>query len=329
MSGFFSALRAKLKAYDDVLESLNWEAIVASLRASFHLPPAACGRDDRRSDAIAIAAALLEHVAGSPKPPPRLCIQAWVPEPIARYFRESYEVAIAAGPQAQLRAWLRGNTPQVTPKGGNGIEYESLDIVAWLAGHGCMRAFYEELFRKNGGDYVYPAISPAISPSISEGGAGTGHVLGDDAGSRQAAAVIQLLDAAVQAAKAKTAPPLTKTEARQRYEIANGMYHLLRGYALDDFDPADREVLDSAAAVYRRRAEGYECEMESAPVYKSGHSRDRVFVVRIGEEIQRLFGVCGLYGTVANLATAALGHEIKVASVRKWLNGRNRQNTPL
>jgi hypothetical protein len=44
-----------------------------------------------------------------------------------------------------------------------------------------------------------------------------------------------------------------------------------------------------------------------------------MFVVRIGDAMQRLFGVRGMYGTVANIATAALGHEIKVASVRRWL----------
>jgi hypothetical protein len=184
-----------------------------------------------------------------------------------------------------------------------------------------MRAFYEELFRKDGGgDYAYPAVSPAI-------GAGRE----DDADTRQAAAVIQLLDAAVQAAKAKTAP-LTKTEARQRYEISNSMYQQLRGYALDDpgFDQADgkadREALDSAAAVYKKRAEGYQREMESAPAYKSRHSRDRMLVVRIGEAMQRLFGARGLYGTVANLATAALGHEITKVAVQKWL--AHSGNTP-
>ena len=71
--------------------------------------------------------------------------------------------------------------------------------------------------------------------------------------------------------------------------------------------------------VYRRRAEGYQREMESAPVYKSSRSRDRMLVVRIGDAMRRLFGVRGMYGTVANLATAALGHEIKVASVRRWM----------
>ena len=101
-SGFFAALRTKLKAYDDALASLSWEAMVASHRDSL----AACGRDDGQLD----AAALLEYVIGSPKPPPRLCIQAWVPEPIARYFRESYEAAVATGPNARLRAWLRGST---------------------------------------------------------------------------------------------------------------------------------------------------------------------------------------------------------------------------
>jgi hypothetical protein len=171
-----------------------------------------------------------------------------------------------------------------------------------------MRAFYEELFRKDGGDYAYPAISEGIAGCS------------DDADSRQVTAVIQLLDAAVQAAKVRITP-LTKAEARQRYEVSNGMYQLLRGYDLDDpgFDQADREVLDSAAAVYRKRAEGYKREMESAPVYKSSHSRDRMLVVRIGDAMQRLFGVRGMYGTVANLATAALGHEIKAVSVRKWL----------
>jgi hypothetical protein len=187
-----------------------------------------------------------------------------------------------------------------------------------------MRAFFKELFCKNGdGDYAYPAVSPAVSAGRE-----------DDAESRQAAAVIALLDAAVQAAKVRITP-LTKAEARRRYEIATSMYQLLRlGYDLGDPglgpDPgfgqaggkADRKALDSAAAVYRKRAEGYQREMASAPAYKSSHGRDRMLVVRIGEAMQRLFGVRGMYGTVANLATAALGHEITKVAVQKWLNGK-------
>jgi hypothetical protein len=181
-----------------------------------------------------------------------------------------------------------------------------------------MRAFYEELFRKDnrsdsgGGDYVYPAIIN-LNDSVDAGS--------DDVDNRQVTAVIQLLDAAVRAAKVKITP-LTKAEARRRYEIANGMYQLLRGYDLGDpgFDQADRKVLDSAAAVCKKRAEGYQREMESAPVYKSSRSRDRMFVVRIGDAMRRLFGVRGMYGTVANLATAVRGREITKAAVQKWLD---------
>jgi hypothetical protein len=53
-----------------------------------------------------------------------------------------------------------------------------------------------------------------------------------------------------------------------------------------------------------------------------------MFVVQIGESMQRLFGARGMYGTVANLATAALGHEIKVASVQKWLGPADGKKTP-
>jgi hypothetical protein len=334
-NGFFTALRTKIKAYDDTLASLSWEAIVASLKDSLD-----SHRDDGQRDAVALTAALVEHVVGSPKPPPRLCIQAWVPEPIACYFRESYEAAVAAGPYTRLRAWLRGSerlpefqgTVSATGERRYRIEYESLDIVVRLAGHRCMRAFYEELFRKDGDAYVYPAVSPAI---------GEGREGEDDADSRQVTAVVRLLDAAaVQAAKVRITPPLTKAEARQRYEIVTSMYQLLRlGYDLGDpgLDPdpgfgqaggkADRAALDSAAAVYKKRAEGYQREMESAPVYRSRHSRDRMLVVRIGEAMQRLFGVRGMYGTVANLATAALGHEITKVAVQKWL-AHSAGNTP-
>jgi hypothetical protein len=184
-----------------------------------------------------------------------------------------------------------------------------------------MRAFYEELFRKDGGGgYVYPALGKGVAGRS------------DDADSRQVTTVIQLLlNAAVQAAKARITPllpTLTKAEARRRYEVFNGMHQLLRGYDIDDpgFDRADREALDSAAAVYRKRAAEYKREIKFAPVYKSRRSRDQAFVIQIGDAMQRLFGVRGMYGTVANLATAALGHEIKVASVRVWLKGRR---TPL
>jgi hypothetical protein len=281
-NGFFAALRTKLKAYDDALASLNrW--------------------DDGQID----AAAFVDCITGPLRPAPQLRIQAWVPEPVARYFRESYEAAIAAGSNAWLR-WLRALVRVSTaPETG----YEDLDIVAGLAGHGCMRAFYEELFRrKDGGDYVYPAISEGVA-----GRSG-------DADSRQVTAVIQLLDAAVQAAKVRITPPLTRAEIKQRYEIAVAMERLLTGYDVNpDFDQASVEALDSAAVVYRKRAEGYQREMEFAPVYKSSRSRDRMFVIQIGDAMQRLFGVHGMYGTVANLATAALGHEITKAAVQKWL----------
>jgi hypothetical protein len=298
MSGFFAALRAKLKAHDDALTGSNWKAMVA-----FHTDLlAACSRDDGQIDVVAF----VDRITGSPKPPPRLHIQAWVPEPIARYFRERYEAAVAAGPNAQLRALLRGST-EGTVSATPGTDYEDLDVVTWLAGHECMRAFYKELFRKDGDVYVYPALGK-----------------GGDADSRQATAVIRLLNAAVQAAKAKITPPLTKAEARRHYEIAIAIERLV-GYDVDDpgFGQAGRKALDSAAAAYRKRAAEYKREIEFAPVYKSSRSRDRMLVVRIGDAMQRLFGVRGMYGTVANLATAALGHEIKVASVRKWLKGKD------
>jgi hypothetical protein len=205
------------------------------------------------------------------------------------------------------------SSPPLLPE----IDYEDLDTVAWLTGHGCMRAFYEELFRRKdsdggGGGYVYPATI------ISDGG-------NADDSRRQVAAVIQLLNAAVRAVKMRIPPTLTKAEIKQRYEVAVAMERLLTGYDLNDpcFGQADWQVLDSAAAVYRKRAENYAREIESAPRYRSGRSRDRALVIQIGNAMQRLFGVRGMYGTVANLATAALGHEIKVASVRVWLKKRD------
>jgi hypothetical protein len=318
--GPFAALRAKLKAYDEATTGSNWAAMVA-----FHTDfLAACIRDDGEIDAIAFVDRI---TGGSPRPPPQLRIRAWVPESIARYFRERYEAAIAAGPNARLRALVcEGVISTVSSE----IDYEDLDVVAWLVGHECMRAFYEELFRRKdggGGGYVYPAT---IIDDIVEVGGDNGGDDGDaDDSRRQATAVIRLLNAAVQAAKAKITPPLTKAELKQRYEIAIAMEHLLAGYDVKDpcFSALDWEVLNSAAAVYRKRAEGYKREIKFAPRYKSRHSRDRVLVVRVGNAMQRLFGVRGMYGTVANLATAALGHEIKVASVRIWLKGRRR--TPL
>jgi hypothetical protein len=96
-NGPFAALRAKLKAYDETVTGPGWKAMVA-----FHTDfLAACSGADGQVDAVAFVDRI---TGGSPRPPPQLRIQAWVPEPIARYFRERYEAAIAAGPNARLRA---------------------------------------------------------------------------------------------------------------------------------------------------------------------------------------------------------------------------------
>jgi hypothetical protein len=71
-------------------------------------------------------AALLDAIARSPTlKPPDLPIAGWVPEPIARHFRERY--------------------------------YANLDVVTRLVSHERMRFFYEVMFGKSGDAYEYPA----------------------------------------------------------------------------------------------------------------------------------------------------------------------------
>jgi hypothetical protein len=114
--------------------------------------------------------------------------------------------------------------------------YENLDVITRLVGHECAHLFYQEIFRKVGGVYAHPAI-----------------IEGEDADSRQIAAVIKLLDAVVHDAKAVIRPP-TIAEAKQHYEESCAMSALLRG-DMDDscFDRADSETLHGAAMIYSKR----------------------------------------------------------------------------
>src|SRR6516162_4969556 len=76
--------------------------------------------------------------------------------------------------------------------------YEDLEVIVRLAGSECMRLFYEEIFRNDKGRYMYAA-----------------NIEGEDADSRQDAAVIKLLDTVVkEAARAVIMPP-TIVEAKQ------------------------------------------------------------------------------------------------------------------
>jgi hypothetical protein len=273
---YFAALQAKLKACDAASAALDMtiDAIQNSIAASLTL-----------------------------KSPPELCIQAWVPEPIARYFRERYEAVVAPGPNAWLRAHIGARRAKMTERAPAlarpEIDYEDLDLVARLVSHQSMRPFYREIFRRVDGVYAHRAT-----------------IEGEDAESRQNAAVIKLLDAAVHAAKTVTMTP-TKAEAKQHFEESCLMHHLLLG----DLDNPwlDRDTLYNAAMVYFRGAlVRYDYEMRFATLNKSRHSRNRALVIRIADKIQKLFRK-KLYGSVAKLATAATGREITKVAVQKWL----------
>jgi hypothetical protein len=129
--------------------------------------------------------------------------------------------------------------------------------------------------------------------------------------------MIELLDAVVHAVK--TVTPTTIAEAKQHYEESVLMHHLLLG---DMDDPwLDRETLHSAAMVYQKGALArYDYELQTATPNKTRYSRDRMLVIRIGDAMQKFFRKRGMYGTVANLATAAIGHEI--TNTRIWLKQR-------
>ena len=287
----FDALRVKLKAHED-----------AATAPSEDVTKEAC-------------------VAQAPK----LCIQAGTPTPIVRYFRTRYIALLNSSENLRLlvhRPEIAPPEPSEQPtdnveppaNGGWGYvakwgrwgyysRYEDLEVIVRLAGSECMRLFYEEIFRNDKGRYMYAA-----------------NIEGEDADSRQDAAVIKLLDTVVkEAARAVIMPP-TIVEAKQRYQELHAM-HLLLLRDMDDFcfDKADSEVLRAAAMIYSKRgAERYEREVKFATVKKSSHSRDRKLVIQIGDTMQRLFGQ-KMSGTIARLATVATGRTITKEAVKKWL----------
>jgi hypothetical protein len=205
------------------------------------------------------------------KPPPDLPIAEWVPDPIARHFRQRY--------------------------------YANLEVVTRLVSDKCMRPFYKEMFHKNGDDYEHPARKRSE---------------GEDADGRQSTAVIKLLDMVVRTANAAVMP-LTKAEAKQRYERSIATSRLLTG---DMDDPwFDSEILHNAAQVYQEQGLArYRHEMRFATSNKSSWPADhRMLVIRIIDKLQELFGKRGLYGTIANLATAVTDYEITKSTVQTWV----------
>jgi hypothetical protein len=171
------------------------------------------------------------------KSPPNLPIADWVPEPIARHFRERY--------------------------------YANLDVVTRLVSDKCMCSFYEEMLRKDGDVYVYPA-----------------RIEGE-----QTAAVIELLDMVARTAKA-VITPLTKAQVKQRYERSMATARLLLE-DMDDpwFDNDEIEILSNAAQVYQRQGlERYHHEMRFATLNKSRHSQDRALVIQIADKSKSFSG---------------------------------------
>jgi hypothetical protein len=86
------------------------------------------------------------EVAGS-LTPPELCIQSWVPEPIARWLRE---VHIAVWKGEWLTAYIQARQKASAPATLE-LDCEHVNMLARLAGHESMRLFYKEMFRKVGG----------------------------------------------------------------------------------------------------------------------------------------------------------------------------------
>jgi hypothetical protein len=224
-------------------------------------------------DLDAAIAALEDELARSPTPtpPPDLPIAEWVPEPIARHFRQRY--------------------------------YANLEVVTRLVSDKCMRPFYKEMFHKNGDDYEHPARKRSED---------------EDADSRQITAVIKLLDMVVRTVNAAVMP-LTKAEAKQRYERSIATSRLL----IRDMDDPwfDSEILHNAAQVYQEQGLArYRYEMRFATSNKRNDpSHHRTLVIRIADKLQELFGKRGLYGTIANLATAVTDYEITKSTIQTWV----------
>jgi hypothetical protein len=218
-------------------------------------------------------AAIEDEIARLPtlEPPPDLPIAEWVPEPVARHFRQRY--------------------------------YANLEVVTRLVSDKCMRHFYKEMLHKNGDGYEHPARQ---------------RIEGEDADNRQTTAVIVLLDMVVQTAQTAVAP-LTKAQAKQRYERSMATARLL----LEEMDDPwfDSEILHNAAQSYQEQGLArYRYEMRFATSYKSNDlSHHRTLVLRIADKIRELFGKRGLYGTIANLATAVTNYEITKSTVQTWL----------
>jgi hypothetical protein len=167
-----------------------------------------------------------------------------------------------------------------------------------------MRFFYEQMFRKDGDAYAHPTRK---------------RIEDEDADSRQIAAVIGLLDMVVRIEKTGITP-LTKAQAKQRYERSMATARLLLEDMDDPWFDAEIEILSNAAQVYQEQGLArYRHEMRFATLNKSRHSGDRALVIQIADKIQELFRK-KLYGSVANLATAATGREITKVAVQKWLD---------
>jgi len=286
MSRSFAALRAQLKALEDAVD-----------------PPSEA--------ADPLKNVTKDLITNSPAPiSPELCIEAWVPEPIARYLRERYEAVIAAG----VKLWLLVHQPEAAPpepihrpreylgpppvtggwwymprcgRWGYFWNYENLGVIARLAGHQCMRLFYREICK--------------------------------DAGNSRIEAVIKLLDAALHAADVRITPP-TIAEAEQHYQELQGVCLLLLEYAYNPcFNRADSDILYNTAMLCSKRgAERYRHEMKFATPNKSYHSRDRMLVIKIGSTMQRLFPKSG-HEMIARLATAVVGHPITKSTVQTWV----------
>jgi hypothetical protein len=186
------------------------------------------------------------------------------------------------------------------------VYYANLEVVTRLVSDKCMSHFYKEMFHKNGGDYEHPARQ---------------RIEGEDADNRQITAVIVLLDMVVRIEKTASTP-LTKAQAKQRYERSMATARLLLE-DMDDpwFDAEQIEILSNAAQAYQERGLArYRHEMRFATLNKSNDpGRHRTLALQIADRIQELFGKRGLYGTIANLATAVTDYEITKSTVQTWV----------
>src|SRR5262249_36027747 len=130
--------------------------------------------------------------------------------------------------------------------------------------------------------------------------------------------------------KTPTTTPFTIAEVEERYREACDIADTLRRYSIKGhadrrFPTADRELLRAAEMSFRKRgAEGYEREMKFATTNKTktNHGRERTVAIRLWDTTQRLFGRKLGLGTVAKLATVAVGREITKPTVQNWVTPR-------